>query len=64
MDSSRGSHRSFGRSHLMIFLHIGRRISAPSKESTSPAPLEIHTEYDREFSRANLGSVAWIYLSR
>lgn len=61
-DSSSGRNLSFGLMYLRIFLHMGRRIMAPSTERTSPAPLDSHTENVRVFKPASLTSVACLYL--
>lgn len=46
----------------MIFLHIGRRMRAPSTVSTRPAPLENHTEYDRVLRASSFEFDACKYL--
>ena len=61
-DSSRGSHRTFGRSHLSTFLHIGKTINIPSTERANPAPRESHTENVRVLRPANRESEICLYL--
>ena len=53
-DSSKGRNLIFGRSHLRMFLHIGRRIRVTSNERHKPAPLDSQTENVRVFRPASL----------
>ena len=62
MDSSKGRNLTFGLTHRRMFLHMGSRMSVPSKDRTNPAPRDIHTENVSVFRPASFMFDSWRYL--